>query len=149
MTHPNVRTKQPRAVGDVLRAMVYAPTPAVAEWIETELASRRATYQLGRSIEQIVAGLTEDPPPRATVLVADFDAMAPVDVLRIHAIREQGWFGVVIGLGRVPVSLLASLGIDRVIQPPYRQGMLADAVSEAGIMRATTRIAVVERPGRP
>src|SRR5262245_2652444 len=121
--HPNVRSRQPRNA-DVLRAMVYAPVPAVAEWIESELASRRVTYQLGRTIEQIVAGLVEDPPPRAQLLIADFDAMAPVDVLRIHGIRDQGWFGIVIGLGKVPVSLLASLGIDRVIQPPYRRDQL-------------------------
>ena len=145
MTHPNVRTRQPRNEGEVLRAMVYAPASAVAEWIERELASRRVTYQLGRTIEQIIAGLTEDPPPRAQLLIADFDAMAPVDVLRIHSIREQGWFGVVIGLGRVPVSLLASLGIDRVIQAPYRAGALAEAVGETRILNATTRIAVVER----
>jgi hypothetical protein len=145
MTHPNVRTRQPRQDAGLLRAMVYAPSPAVADWIESELASRRVTYQLGRTIEQIVAGLTEDPPPRATLLVADFDAMAPVDVLRIHAIREQGWFGVVIGLGRVPVSLLASLGIDRVLHAPYRPGLLAEAVGEARILNATTRIAILDR----
>jgi hypothetical protein len=144
MTHPNVRARRPRDVGDALRAMLYAPTGGVAEWIERELAPR-VTLQIGRTMEQVVAGLTEDPPPRAQLLIADFDAMAAVDVLQIHGIRERGWFGIVIGLGKVPVSLLASLGIDRVIVPPYRDGLLASAVSDIGITRATTRIAVLDR----
>lgn len=138
--HPHTRSRQPRAATEVVRAMVYAPDAKVAEWIEDELARGRVTWQVGRTIEQVVAGLTEDPPPRAQVLVVDFDAIAPADLLYLHAIREQGWFGIVVGLGDVPEALRRSLGIERVIVPPYKSGSLGESIGNVGIMMATTRI---------
>jgi hypothetical protein len=51
------------------------------------------TLQLARSVKQVVSALVEDPPSRAAILIADFDAIAPGDVMELHTIRERGWFG--------------------------------------------------------
>jgi hypothetical protein len=140
MIHPNLRVRRPRSAGGVVRAMVLAPVPAIAAWIEDELSQCQATWQLGRTIEQAVAGLTEDPPPRAQLLIVDLDALAPGDLLGLHAIRDLGWFGLVYGLGSAPPELRRSLGIHRLIAPPYGAGTLAEAVAAAGLLVATTRM---------
>jgi hypothetical protein len=120
-----------------IRAMIFAPEPDRASWIESELARApiTVTIQVGRRVRTIVSALVKDPPPRPQVLIVDFDAIAPGELLELHAIRDEGWSGRVIGLGVVPVELRASLAIDAVIAPPFVRDSLLDCV--AGTRHAT------------
>jgi hypothetical protein len=138
--HPNIKTRQPPSGGDVLRAVIYAPEPTRAKWIDNELAEEKFTLQVARTVEQVVSALVEDPPPRPQLLIADFDAVSPAELLHLHAIRDQGWFGTVIALGNVPMATRKSLNIDRVIAPPFTRHTLRNAVGNAGIMGPTTKI---------
>lgn len=124
------------------RALVFAPAPAVARWIERELAPQRVSCQHARTVEQAVDSLVFAPPPRPQLLIADLDAMTPVDVLQLHAIRD-GWFGLVVALGQVSPELAVSLRIHRELAPPFADGSLAEIVRGAPIMTATTRIETV------
>lgn len=140
VSHPNLQTRRPRDIGDALRAMIYAPDPELAEWIERELASLRVTWQVGRTVEHVIAGLTEDPPPRAQMLIADLDAMTPIDVLVLHTVRQQGWFGVIVAIGEVTPELCTSLGIHWALPRRPEDGKLAALVNAAGINTQTARI---------
>src|SRR5215470_19885307 len=114
--HPRLQSRAERAVsdGDLLRVLVYAPSPARAAWVEAELADREVMVQIGFSVEHVVSALVEDPPPRPQILIADFDAVSPLEIMRLHVLREQGWFGRIVALGHVPNSLCMSLAIEHV-----------------------------------
>jgi hypothetical protein len=143
MTHPRLRsrgTPQHLESGNAVRAIVFAPEPSRGGWIESELADEPVTVQVARNIAHVVAALVEDPPPRPQVLIVDFDATSPAELLHLHAIREQGWFGVVIALGRVPPSLRTSLRIDRVLTPPFVRDTLRDAVTSTNYSLPTSRM---------
>jgi len=145
MSHPNVLGRKAAPTGDVIRAMVFAPDPKLVGWIEAELTRRGVTWQIARSIEHVVAGLVEDPPPRAQVLVADFGPMSPIDVLQMHAIRDRGWFGIIIGLGDVSADLRSSLRIETVLGPPYVDNTLADVIGAAKLTLARASSSVANR----
>ncbi|MDB4952787.1 MAG: hypothetical protein JWO36_356 [Myxococcales bacterium] len=145
MGHPNTRSRQGPPRTELARVLVFAPEPTRAAWIEEELAKEALTVQVTRTVEQTVAALIEDPPPRAQILIADFNAMSPADLLRLHAIREQGWFGTVIGLGTVSMAVRKSLNIDRVLSPPFVRNSLRNAVDGIGVLMATTRIPKIVR----
>lgn len=140
MSHPNVLGRKNAPTGDVIRVMVFAPVPEIATWVELELKRRNVTWQTARTVQQIVAGLIDDPPPRAQILVADFGPMSPIDVLQLHGIRERGWFGVIIGLGEVSPDLCKSLQIESVLAPPYKPDALADLIGATKLTLATTKI---------
>jgi len=149
-SHPRVyaRGTSPQTAvssGLKLRVIVHAANDQRTEWVENELSRANALIQYGRTVDNIVAALTEDPPPRPQVLVVDFDAIAPADLFHLHAIRELGWCGRIIGLGVVPNPLRTSLGIERVLNTPLRTHTLRDAVCEleTGFDAMTTRIPVV------
>jgi hypothetical protein len=111
-----------------VRILVYVPSPIRASWIEAELAHRSVIVQIGFSIDQVVTALIEDPPPRPQVLVADFDAMRPGEMMQLHVLRERGWAGQIIGLGDLPPSLRTSLVIDHVLDTPLVRGALRAVV---------------------
>ena len=140
MSHPNLLGRKAAPTGDVIRVMVYAPVAELAAWVESELKARKVTWQTARTVSQILAGLIDDPPPRAQILVADFGPMSPVDVLQLHAIRERGWFGIVIGLGDVSEDFRKSLQIESVLGPPYKPGALGDLIGATKLSLATTKI---------
>jgi hypothetical protein len=141
--HPNVRNREPRSADLTVRVLVLAPE-ATQEWIEEELTDDSITLQVARSVPHVISALVEDPPPRATILVCDFDGLGAAETMHLHQIRERGWFGAVIGLGRVPDPLRVSLAISHVITPPYRKNVLRNAVSRAGIGMATTKIPTLD-----
>jgi hypothetical protein len=145
MAHPNIRGRQGPPPGDVARALIYAPDPTRAAWIDEELAKEAISVQVTRTVEQVVAALIDDPPPRPQFLIADFDAMSPTDLLQLHTIREQGWFGTVIALGTVPMALRKSLNIDRVLTPPFVRNSLRNAIDSVGVLLTTTRIPKISR----
>lgn len=144
-THPHVREQEPSTAAR-LRVMVHAASERRASWIARELSLLDALTQFGRSIENVVAALVEDPPPRPQVLVVDFDVISQVDILQLHSVREHGWCGRIIGLGVVPPPLRASLGIERVLNTPFRADTLRDAVNEIKFDAMTKRIPVLDDP---
>jgi len=113
------------------RVLVYARDPERAAWIDQELAREDVIVQTARTVAELVSALVEDPPPRPQFLVADFDAMNAGELLHMHGIREQGWFGCIIALGTVPIALRMSLRIEKVITPPYPRDALRSIVGQA------------------
>ena len=142
--HPNVRSRAPGSADSTVRVLALAGDATLA-WIEEELTHESITLQIARSVPHVVSALVEDPPPRATILVCDFDALGAAETMQLHQIRERGWFGSMIGLGRVPDPLRVSLAVSAVLAPPYRAGVLRNAISRAGIGLATTKIPTTER----
>ena len=141
-SHPRVYAQQPSSVPRV-RVMVHAACSHRSAWVEKELGRLNAVMQIGRHVAHVVSALIEDPPPRPQVLVVDFDAIQPVDLMQLHAIREHGWCGRIIGLGVVPPALRASLGIERVLNTPFDADSLRDAVAEIGFETQTKAIPVM------
>lgn len=129
--------------------MVHAANAHRSLWVEKELGRVNAVIQLGRHVEHVVSALIEDPPPRPQVLVVDFDAISSVDLLQLHAIREHGWCGRIIGLGVVPPPLRASLGIERVLNTPFDANSLRDAIAEIRFDAQTKAIPVMLDDAEP
>jgi hypothetical protein len=117
------------AAGAIVRVLVYVPSPIRASWIEAELAHRSVIVQIGFSVDQVVSALVEDPPPRPQVLVADFDAMGPGELMQLHVLRDRGWFGRIIALGDLPPSLRSSLAIDRVLGTSLIRNALREVIN--------------------
>jgi hypothetical protein len=128
--------------GEQIRTMVFAPQNERAAWIESELsrAPISISIQVGRRVRTVVSALVRDPPPRPHVLIVDFDAVSPAELLELHAIRHEGWTGRVIGLGNVPSDLRASLDVDQVIPTPPVRDSLLDCVAGTGHASATVPI---------
>jgi hypothetical protein len=139
--HPNVRSRTPRA--DLTVRVLALCSELTLPWVEGELSTNDITLQIARSVAHAVAALVEDPPPRATIFVCDFDGIDAVETMQLHQIRELGWFGAVIGLGQVPAALRTSLAITHVLAPPFRTHALRNAISRAGIGMATTKIPTI------
>ena len=141
--HPRVqlrRAQEDRAVspGGLIRVLTYAPSESRAGWIETELSHEAVMVQIGHSVEHVVSALVEDPPPRPQILIADFDDIAPAELLHLHVLREQGWFGRIIALGNVPPSLRSSLTIESVLLPPLAPDALRSVIATTGFVATTT-----------
>jgi hypothetical protein len=136
--HPNTFNRSPRDA-DTTRVLACASGETLT-WIEADLDGEPMTLQIARSVEHVVSALVEDPPPRATILVIDFDPITPPDLLQLHSIRERGWFGAIIGIGHVPVPLRTSLAIANVLARPLHRHALRNAISRAGVGLATTKI---------
>jgi hypothetical protein len=144
--HPRLQSRgAERAVsdGELVRVLVYAPSPARAAWVDAELADREVMVQLGFSVEHVVSALVEDPPPRPQILIADFDDITPLEIMRLHVLREQGWFGRIIALGTVPNALRLSLAIEHVLGAPYARDALRDVITNAGFVTKTTKMPVL------
>jgi len=148
IVHPRVQTRgtrddRPAATGPRIRVLVYAPIEARASWIESELADEAVMVQIGHSVAQVVSALVEDPPPRPQVLIADFDALNGGEIMHLHLLREQGWFGRVIALGDVPGSLRISLAIEHLLRPPLTAGALREVIATTSCDTSTTRLPII------
>lgn len=142
-THPRIRargTPLEIPIGEVTRALCYIPDVFHATWMESELALLRITVQTARSVDQLVSALVEDPPPRPQILFADLESMSPAELLHLHAIREQGWFGTVFAIGEASLMLRSSLRIERVIQPPLSRSQIRAALLGTNHAQMTTPI---------
>jgi hypothetical protein len=140
--HPNVRSRTPRSADLTVRVLALC-SELTLPWVEGELYGEEITLQIARSVAQAVSALIEDPPPRATILVCDFDAISAAETMHLHQIRERGWFGAILGLGQVAAALRTSLAITHVLAPPFRKNSLRNAISRAGIGLATTKIPTI------
>jgi hypothetical protein len=127
----------------LIRVLVYAPSQTRGAWVEGELHDRAVVVQIGFSVDHVVSALVEDPPPRPQVLVADFDDMDPGELLHLHLLREQGWFGRIIALGSVPAALRSSLSIECVIEAPFARDALHDVITNTGFASQTTKLPVL------
>ena len=114
-----------------VRVLVYAPDPHCVNWIEQELVQQPVSVLTARTVAEVVRTLVEDPPPRPQILVADLDAMTAGELLHLHSVRDEGWFGSVVALGDVPITLRLSLRIETVIIRPYPRGALRRHVLQA------------------
>ena len=131
-SHPRVHEQRPSAKPR-LRVMVHAVSAQRSQWVESELGRINAMVQIGHHVEHVVSALVEDPPPRPQVLVVDFDAIKPVDLMQLHDVRERGWCGRIIGLGVVPPALRASL--IRAFHFPTKSKTRCSAVVKLSVLR--------------
>ena len=146
-THPRIQARGTRRdellhPGDQIRTLIFAHEATRATWIEGELsrAPISITIQVARKVRTVVSALVRDPEPRPQVLIIDVDSMSPGELLELHAIREEGWTGRLIGLGAVTPELTASLGVDHIFRPPLVRDSLLDCV--AGTRHAAVTVAI-------
>ena len=123
--------------------LVYAPASTRSAWIEHELSHTAVIVQIAFSIEHVVSALVEDPPPRPQILVADFDEIEAGELMHLHVLREQGWFGRIIALGSLPPSLRSSLAIERVLGAPFVRDALREVITLTGFVAPTTRLPIL------
>jgi hypothetical protein len=141
--HPRLRrTRDLPSREPGLRVLAFAPGSEIEDWIISEISRVDAFVQIERNVENVIAALIEDPPPRPAIVVIDFDRMDAGAMLQLHAIRDQGWCGVIIGMGMIPIPLRSSLGIERVVGLPATDGDLAKAIDAVGFSAQTVRIPV-------
>jgi hypothetical protein len=124
----------------VTRALCYLPDAFQHALVEDELGLLRISVQSARSVEQLVSALVEDPPPRPQILFADVASMSPAELLHLHAIREEGWFGRVFAIGDVSLLLRSSLRIEYVLQLPLSRSLLRSALVGTSHDQMTTQI---------
>jgi hypothetical protein len=104
---------------DSTRVLVFAPSHET--WIKSELTGTRLAVEVADSVKRVVEILTDESAPRPQLLIVDFNSMSAGELLHLHSIREQGWFGNVVALGRVPASLRKSMAIERSVDiGPYK-----------------------------
>jgi len=146
--HPRIHTRGTRddrsaANSPRIRVLVFAPSESRLSWIESELVDEPVMVQIGHSVSQVVSALVEDPPPRPQVLIADFDAMNGGEIMHLHLLREQGWFGRIIALGNLPASLKSSLAVEHALRPPFATGALRDVIAASTFDTSTTKLPIL------
>jgi hypothetical protein len=146
--HPRIQLRgapeeREASPGTLIRVLVYAPSETRFAWVESEISHADVMIQIAHSVDQAVSALVEDPPPRPQILIADFDDMAPGELMHLHVLREQGWFGQIVALGDLPPTLCSSLGIERVLPPPFARNALRDLIALSGFVATTTRLPVL------
>lgn len=114
-------------------------------WFASELAALHMDLHISPSVEDAVAVLVHDAPPRPQILFVDFDPLSAIDVLRLHTVREYGWFGIIIAFGDVSDDLKKSLNIERVLPTSTNGAVLRETVNKAGFDRPTSRMTPLRR----
>jgi hypothetical protein len=143
-SHPHVRARGAAPTGDgSARAVLLTTDVELESLVEQELVSLEVTLQIARTVRQVIAALIDDPPPRAQILLADFDALTATDIVQLHQVREQGWFGAIVAVGRVPPEFGTSLKLHRIVPRPVAADALRRAVSSAGLNDRTRRISTL------
>lgn len=113
------------------RALLFSRIPERTRWMENEVARSGTQATTARSVAQVVDALVGDVTgPRPTLAVIDLDALNAGELFHLHRIREQGWGGTLVALGKVPLSLRSSLGIDRTVPPPYTEDILCEEIHQ-------------------
>ena len=115
--HPRVIfAKGTRSVSKTaVLAVVFAPEARTAAWIERELAREEIVVQTARTVTEVIAAVVDDPPPRPQIVIIDFDSLDAGAIVELHAIRERGWFGTILAIGKVHAGFRKSLRIDQVL----------------------------------
>jgi hypothetical protein len=112
------------------RALLFSRVPERTRWMENELARSGTLSTTARSVAQVVELLVGGNAPAMTLAIIDLDALDGGELFHLHRIREYGWGGTLVTLGKVPMSLRSSLGIDRTVAPPYVEDVLCDEVQQ-------------------
>jgi hypothetical protein len=111
------------------RALVYSRFAERVRWIENELARAGTASTIARSVGQVVETLIGDiEHARPHMLIIDLDTLSAGELFHLHRVRELGWSGTLIALGKIPPSLRASLGVDRTIPPPFVEDALCEEI---------------------
>ncbi len=140
--HPRQRAQTPRSGRPCpLRVMVYTPDENRAA--ELERALDGYIIQLARSTRMLVTALALDPPPRPQVLVIEIDPLSPLELLELHRLRDNGWFGTIIAHGDVPDSLRRSLQIEVIFPRSPAASLLRETISSLPFESETTRLPVL------
>lgn len=143
MGHPRAiaRLRPVPPAAERVRVFVYVGDDTRREWVESELKSTSVVVQTGRSLEDLVCALVEDPPPRPQVLVADFESMSRDELDKVAQIRQLGWFGMVFTVGRTSMAIRNTLHIERVFPTPLQRNALKAAIAGVSHEAQTLRIA--------
>jgi hypothetical protein len=124
----------------VVRALVYTNDDAQRRWLEAGLAQLGVEMELSRNVAELVCTLIDNPPPRPQLLFIDFSVLTPGELLHLHTIREHGWFGTVIALGKVSLALRQSLVIDKMLEATGSLTALRNAVANVSHGAQTIRV---------
>lgn len=112
-------------------ALLFSRIPERARWMENEVGRSGIATIAARSVAQVVELLVGDgQATRPTLAVIDLDALDAGELFHLHRIREHGWGGTLVALGKVPLSLRSSLGIDRTVPPPYAEDVLCEEIQQ-------------------
>jgi len=123
------RGTPPTGVSDRHRIVIYSRVVERTRWMENELVRSAADVTIACNVADVIDLLIGGRDrPRPQMLVIDLDALSGGELFHIHRIREHGWGGTLLALGKVPLSLRSSLGIDRTLPPPYVENALYDEV---------------------
>lgn len=115
------------------RALLFSRLPERSRWMESEVVRTGLVVSTARNVAQLVellVGETTDPRPRPTLAIIDLDALSAGELFHLHRIRELGWGGTLVALGKVPMSLRSSLGIARTVSPPFVEDALREEVQQ-------------------
>ncbi len=110
------------------RALLFSRISERTRWMENEVARSGTQATTARSVTQVVELLTGEAAP--TLAVIDLDALTAGELFHLHRIRELGWGGTLVALGKVPLSLRSSLGINRTVAPPYTEDILCEEIHQ-------------------
>jgi hypothetical protein len=110
-----------------VHTLVYSPAADRSRFIAIDLAREPSVVHVARGIREVVTALVDAPSPRPQVLVIDLDLLPPAELLHLHTVRDRGWNGAIIALGRVPATIRRSLGVTSVIALPLVEDTLRDA----------------------
>lgn len=128
-----------------MRAVALVADGLRSFWYESELAALDMKLDIARSAGDAVAALVDDTAHRPQILFVDFDPLTAVDVMQLHAIRDRGWFGVIIAVGDVAADLRRSLNVERVLPANTTGAVLRETVTKLGLYRPTTRMPPLRR----
>ena len=141
-SHPRVVfAKGTRTIKSFVRAVVYAPVAIRAAWIDKELGAEDIILARADTPRDVLALVMEDGLPRPQLLVLDFDSLSAAEVLELHALRERGWFGTILAIGKVHPALRKSLRIEQVLGTLV-DNALRGAVSDLGFDAKTRRLPI-------
>jgi hypothetical protein len=140
--HPRQRAATPRSgTACPLRVMIYSADENRAAELERDLDGY--LIQVARSTRTLVTALALDPPPRPQVLVIEIDPLTPIELLELHRLRDNGWFGTIIALGAVPDSLRRSLQVEIIFPRAPAPALLRETISNLPFEAQTTRLPVI------
>lgn len=141
-SHPRVVfAKGTHTIKSYVRAVAYAPAEMRAAWIEKELGSEDIVLDHASTVREVLAMALDDGLPRPQLLVLDFNSLSAAEVLELHSLRERGWFGTILAIGKVHPALRKSLHIEQVLGTLV-DNALRNAVSELGFDAKTRRLPI-------
>lgn len=107
------------------RIAVFAPALSTMRWVDNELAENRADLLACSSFPRLLACIQD-----ARVAIVDVDAMDFNDVGQLGQVRQGGWRGSLIALGRFDMDLRRSLRIRVFLPRPFGSEHLRKAVGD-------------------